>query len=97
MIGQRNRVDVPLEWLQALQIEPVEPERKKREVESRRCAFERGAKPACSQPCTNGFRLPLQEQERPHRSKPPDVHRVEITADELRGVDTIERADHRLQ
>src|SRR5262245_10246290 len=76
VVCQAETVNTPVEWFQLLQIEPVQSEWKKREVVSGRGPFERRLKPTGSQRCTNGFSLPLQEEERQHRSEPPDVHRV---------------------
>lgn len=91
MIGETNRVDVPLNGLKAFQVEPVESEWEAEKPESRTTAGERRVKPVASQQCPARRHLPLQEGQRPHRSEPADVHRVEISSDDLWPMDVVEQ------
>src|SRR5688572_15956688 len=91
MIREADVVHVPFAGLQFLQIQPVQSEREAKKFERRGAACEWRSKPVLSQVCPNSGSLALQVGERPHRTPPSHVHRVEVTADDLRAIYSVER------
>src|SRR5262245_17868389 len=91
MIRELHTVHVPFDGLNPLQVKPIQLEwDDAKKLECWRTGRERRLKPVSFQSGHNRRSLALQIGERPHRAKPPDVHRIEISADDLREVHSTE-------